>query len=272
VPIATPAEMLEATPHCLLACRGPQGPLLVPTPFWFDGAGLWMTTASTRPHVAALRRDPRCAVYVSSDDETMGVVADGLARVYGSFDAVGVATHAITISAALAALAAKNAGALLGSLQDLGRIPPSWLSRNRVAARVLLGEAAPVPPPQASSGGVAPALPTSIPPAVRRALSGRRLVALATEVDAHLEVGPAVWSDGLVLTTPPSRRLVSGAPATVTVYRGPGGRLTAAAGLSLSGKIGDANRLCASRATWWQGFEEGSVDVAAASNGIVLPD
>jgi hypothetical protein len=272
VPPTTAREVLDRTATCLVACRGRPGPLLAPTTSWFDGEGIWTTTASNAALVSTLRRDQRCAVYVPAVTSAPGLVGEGDVRVYGVFDPVGLATHALSISAALAALAARNAGALLGYLHEAARIPPGWLPRNRVVMRILLGAVRLLPPVVIDEAGVIPALPTGVPLDVRRALSGHRLVALATEDGPRLEVGPAVWSGEFVLTPPVTRRLVPGTAATVTLHRDPDGRPSSAAGLSLSGELVAGGRLSPTRATWWHGFDQGEAPITATPAAIVLPD
>jgi hypothetical protein len=276
MPTPTPGEGLDRASHCLVACAAQPWPVLVPLACWFDGVGLWMTAASASPLVNALRGDPRCLVSIPGVGEASGVVADGVARVYGTFDPVGLALHSPMVIAALGALTLRNAGAVAGYLQDLPLVPTGRLPRGRVAIRVVLSATRAAPAPAAPRSGVAPALPTVIPPDVRRGVSGRRLVELATQHDSGerstLTLGPAVWSGGFALAAPAGRPLLAGMAATVTVHRGAEGRPSAALGLSLSGAIAPGGRLQVAQASWWHGWERGDAEIVETPSAVVLPE
>lgn len=264
-------EMFDRTVRCMLAFSGRRSPVIAPMAFWCDGSGLWMSTPAVSVKARALRKRPRVAVYVPPVGGVGdGAVATGSARVYGLHDPLGLAVHGPVVSAAMAALAARNAGTILGYVQDAHMVPARFRPRNRVALRVLIDDVTTVPAPQPGEG-IAPALPTVVSPDVRRALSGRRVVTLATaDADGTVSITPAVWGAGLTLQ--PSGQLPpAGTPAAVHVGTDPQNRPTAVIGLSLTGAIA-GDRLQPRRATWWEGFALTTVDLPAAPPSITLPD
>lgn len=246
--------------------------MLSPMAFWADGSSLWMATPADSVKVSALRRHPECAVHVPApggvgDD----VVLTGRARIYGLHDPLGLALHGPVVSAAMTALASRNAGTILGYVQDVRHVPQRFRPHNRVAIRLRIDDLT-IVPPLTLGPGVAPALPTVVVPHVRRALSGRRLVTVATQDPAGaVAVSPAVWSGGFALQLPRGARLVDPAPAAAHVGSDPEARPTAVAGLTLSGRL-DGGRVQVARATWWEGFKLHSADVPPARSSIVLPD
>lgn len=254
--------LLSAAPRCLLALHGKRGPTLLPTAFWFDGRHVWITTAAAAPKVRGLRRNPDCRVYVSSVDRPFAALLHGRARVHGLDDPLGLLVHGPMISTALAALAVKEVPSLVERAQQ-SRVPPASLPRNPVALRIEVAHAEQLPIPDAGQG-IAPPLPTVVPPHVRRAFAGARHVVVATR---DLDVVPAVWDAGFRL------RAVDPLPdtefATVTVDAEPRG--AEALGLSLSGALRDG-RLQPRRVTWWHGHTAESGDVLPARAGVTLPD
>lgn len=266
-------DLLTRAPRCMLALAGRRGPLLMPMAHWWDGEGAWMSTAAATAKVRVLRRDPACQVYVPAlDGSGAGAVLHGRARIYGTDDPVGLVLHGPMISAAMAALAVKHAPTVLGYAQDVTRLPPAWLPRNRVALRVVADEIAAVAEPEVGAG-IAPALPAAVPADVRRALAGARKVVVAVGTPGRLaEVMPAVWDAGLTLTVAGGRRLAEGSAVTATVAVEPVTRPTALVGLSLTGRITDG-ALVPARATWWHGFTLQTVPVPPRrAPAIQLPD
>lgn len=263
-------EVFDRSSRCVLGFAGRRGPLIAPMAFWFDGASLWMSTPAASVKARALRRRPQCGVYVPSPGDGAGVVARGTARVFGLHDPVGLIVHGGVISAAMAALAARNTGTILGYVQDARHVPARFRPRNRVVVRVALDDLRPVPPPPPAIG-IAPALPLVVSPAVRRALAGQRLVSLASAAPGgEVTVRPATWGGGFALQLPPGEPAVAGQAAA---YLGtdPGNRPTAVMGLSLIGEVEDG-RLHARRATWWEGFALTTVDLPSAAATLTLPD
>lgn len=264
-------EVLDRSTRCVLGFSGRRGPLIAPMAYWFDGAALWMSTPAASVKAKALRRRPQCGVYVPRPGGNgAGVVARGTARVFGLHDPVGLTVHGGVISAAMAALAARNTGTILGYVQDARHVPARFRPRNRVVVRVALDDLRVVaaPPP---GTGVAPALPLVVAPAVRRALAGQRLVSLAAaQPTGAVTVGPATWGGGFALQLPPGEPPVTG---TAAAYLGtdPGNRPTAVMGVSLTGDVEDG-RLRARRATWWEGFALTTVDLPTATATLTLPD
>jgi hypothetical protein len=270
--MSAPQDILDAGRRCLLAFSGASGPVLTPMAYWSDDAHLWMSTSASTVKARHLREDGTCAVWVPGPGGT-GVSARGTARVFSAADPVGLVLHGPAIAAAMTALAASNVAAIGGYVQDATRVPVRFLPHNRVVVRVRLRDvrtvAEPAPPP-----GVAPPLPTVVPPDVRRALAGLRRVVVAVD-EPDLRVLPAAWGSGFALTLPEDERLPEGLRAAVVADVDPEGRPTAVFGASLRGRIDDSGALRPERATWWEGFDVTSADVPApvpGASGIVLPD
>ena len=266
-------DVLDRTARCVLAFSGRRGPVVSPMAFWADGASLWMATPAQSVKVAALRVRPECAIHVPApgglgDD----AVLMGHARVYGVHDPVGLALHGPMISAAMAALASRNAGTILGYVQDVRHVPQRFRPHNRVVVRIRIQSAQSVAPLQPGTG-VSPALPTVVAPEIRRALAGRRVVTLATQdLSGRVLTGPAVWGAGFALEPGGGVALADGAPASVHVGADPEGRPTDVVGLTLSGTL-RGGRLEPTRATWWDGFTLRTADVPPpARSSVVLPD
>lgn len=266
-----PGELLDRASRCLLAVDGPDGPLLAPMAFWFDGAGLWMLTSRSPVEAAVLRRAPACVVYVSPLQEgASAMVVRGRVRVFGPGDPLGLLLHAPTISAAMTALAARDVGSVVGYVQDAVRVPPRWSPGRRAVLRLAVEELEDIDPP-AVGPGVAPALPTVVPPGVRRALAGCRRVAVAFRDGDALEVTPAVWSGGYELTTPPDVRIPEGAPAVAAVDAAP--HAAHGAEVAVHGQVRAGPRLQPEQATWWDGVTVTTAPVPAPTpGGIDLPD
>lgn len=264
--------VFERAQRCVLGFSGRRGPLLSPMAFWSDGASLWMSTPAASVKARALRARPDVSVYVPPPDATSdGAVATGRARVFGLHDPLGLAVHGPVVSAAMTALAATNAGTILGYVQDARFVPARFRPRNRVAVRVRLDEVAVVRPPDAVPG-IAPALPALVSPAVRRALAGVRDVAVAREdPDGRVRVGPATWGAGFTLALPPGQSIADGTAAAVYLGTDPRHRPTLVMGLSLVGDLA-GGALRAQRATWWEGFDLTTVDLPASRPSITLPD
>lgn len=274
-------EALVEGSRCVLAAFGERGPVVSPMAFWFDGAALWMSTPADSVKVRALRRRPDCAVYVppaEDQDGAPGAVATGTARIFSLADPRGLAFHGAVVSAAMAALAARNAGSVLGYVRNATRIPARFLPQQRVALRVTLSRLRGARPPEVGRG-IAPALPTAVPADVRRLLAGRRRVVVAAQEADRLVVAPAVWGAGFALVTPPTLPLPVGVPGAVVVDVDDDGP-TDVAGLALRGLL-EAGRLVPERVTWWRGFEVETVPVTGAApapgagrrvGSVVLPE
>lgn len=265
-------EVFDRAGRCVLGFAGRRGPLIAPMAFWADGSSLWMSTPAVSVKAKVLRARPECAVYVPPPDGVgSGAVATGRARVYGLHDPIGVAVHAPVVSTAMTALAARNAGTILGYVQDARYVPARFRPRNRVAVRIRLDDVRPVDTPE-PAGDIAPALPTVVSSSVRRALAGRRTVALARQTPTgRLAVGPAAWGAGLTLTLPFGEELEDGSAAAVHLGSDPKQRPTQVMGLSLIGTVRDG-ALQAERATWWEGFTLTTVELPPTQPSITLPD
>jgi Pyridoxamine 5'-phosphate oxidase len=264
-------EVFDRSSRCVLGFSGRRGPVLSPMAFWSDGSSLWMSTPAVSVKARALLARPDCAVYVPGNNGGPGAVARGRARIFGLHDPLGLAVHGPLVTTAMGMLASRNAGTILGYVQDARAVPSRFRPRNRVAVRLKIDDVLPVADPEPAAG-IAPALPTVVSPEVRRALAGRRTVTVAVEQPGvGLWLRPAVWGAGFELDFQDRDRLLSGAPAAVHVGTDPGNRPTSVVGLSLFGEI-DGGRLRPSRATWWEGFDLTTVELAAAPASITLPD
>lgn len=264
-------DVFERAQRCVLGFAGRRGPLVAPMAFWADGSSLWMSTPAASVKARALRARPEVSVYVPPAGGSPGAVALGRARVFGLHDPLGLAVHGPVVSAAMTALAATNAGTILGYVQDARHVPVRFRPRNRVAVRIRIDDVTPVSQPE-SAGGIAPALPSVVDPTVRRALAGLRDVALARqEPDGRVRVGPAAWGAGLALQLPPGESVADGTPAAVHLGTDPRHRPTLVVGLSLVGEV-NGGALQARRATWWQGFTLTTVDLPENRPSITLPD
>lgn len=262
------AEELGRSSRCLLACRGRSGLLLAPMACWYDGEGVWMTTAASSVKARLLSRDPGCALMAAAGGGDT-VVAHGRARVYGPTDPVGLAVHAPAVAVAMSVLAARDPGGSAGHVRDAPLVPVWWALGRRVALRVAIESAHRVPAPPAGAG-VAPALPPEVPPDVRRAVSGRRRVGIGwVRPGGGLGLAPAVWGAGFSLTT--LEPLPPGAPVTAVpdtdLSRGP----APACGLSVRGVVADG-AMRPEGVTWWRGLRARSATVHPVAGGVELPD
>jgi len=266
-------EALRSARRGVLALSGPREPLLAPMALWFDGHHVWMTTVGSSAKAKRLRRQPRCALASPAPaDGTEAAVAYGTARVYGPHDPVGLAVHGAPVSAAMSALAARNAPVVAGYARESLEIPWSWLPQSRVALRMRLDEALPVRPPEVPPG-VSPSLPTEVPAPVRRAVAGVRRVVVAAGRGEGLRVAPGAWSAGYALTLPAGFPIAPGEPVSVATDADPGNSPGGVAGLSVRGEMDEGGALRPSRVTWWQGFEIATVDIASPGLAAVeLPD
>lgn len=231
--------------RCVLVVAGP---VVAPLPYWYDGASVWLSLPAGGVQAAALADDPRCALWMPGDP---GTLAHGTARVFSLRDPLGLALHAPTLTAAVAALTLTDpAGLALG------------LDPAVVKVRVTVEPVhAPALPP-----GIAPALPMVVPPDVRRALAGRRSPVLATSGDEGVMLRPAGWGAAFVLT---AAALPEGGDV-VALLDADG------VGLALSGTLGPGPALRPELVTWWHGTDLGSADVpppaATVPGAITLPD
>jgi hypothetical protein len=267
-------DLLAEAGRCLLAVRGRRGPLLAPMAFWWDGAGLWMSTPAASTKIALLRANPECAVWVPPlRDGEPGALVHGEARIFGLGDPFSLALHGPSISGAVLALATRNAAQIFGYVQDARHVPVRFWPRNRVVVRVAARRILGIQPPPVGPG-IAPPLPTAIPPDVRRALSGQRRVSVAAVHGDVLNVAPATLGAGFSLAFADGHQPPAGARLAATVDVEPGHRPTTVVGLVLHGRHEPAGAMVVERATWWHGFELATADVpqTAGPRGIELPD
>lgn len=265
-------EVLERASRCVLAVAGGNAPLLSPMAFWADGAALWLSTPAASVKAEVLQTRPSCSVYVADPDQPdAGMVVTGRARVYGLHDPIALAVHGPVVSAAMAALAGRNTGSLLGYLQEAPNVPRRFRPHNRVAVRIRIDEVAPTSRP-AAGHGIAPALPVEVPPQIRRLLAGQRAVVAATqESGGDVVVGPAVWGEGYRLQLAEGRAPASGARCALHVGAKQRNRPTGETGVCLTGEF-HQGRFTPRRVTWWEGFNLDSADVRPPSSSLVLPD
>lgn len=261
------ADALTTAATCVLVQRGERWPAAVPTAFWSDGAALWAITPAAT--AAPLRDEPACTAWVpapepSADGE--GVRVDGTARVFGPHDPVALVLHGATLSAVLAALAVKRAGAVVASARSRARgsfasLPVGWSIVKVAIERLRRGWL-----PRAR-GGIAPPLPPVVPAEVRRAVGGRRDVVVAVQGGDGLEVGPARLGSGWSLDSGMAWDPPAG-PATVVVEA----EAAEGTGVRLSGVLTEEGRLEARHAAWWRPGSSGEAAVAERRSGVVLPD
>lgn len=253
-------QTLSLQQHCVLSAMGSQGPIAGASPFWWDGASLWVPGSPATAVLAALRADPRAAVYVPPcEPGAPGVLLRGRARVYGWHDPVAATLHWPALAAAASALAVKHASLLVDYARDLPRLPAAAGAAGLVLGRITSewARAAVIPEPE---GPMGPALPSVVPPSVRRSLSGVREAAVATAADGPLLV-PAGLSAGLRLSA--TEPLADGPAAAVLAAGG--------SGLALEGRV-DGQRLVPERARWWTGLVTESAEVGQRLGDIELPD
>jgi hypothetical protein len=266
--------ILANAEHCLLALRTARGPVMTPLACWSDGGGLWLATSRQTLDVEALRRDPRCAVWIAPPpDGDAGIAIDGSARIYDTSDPLRLALHAPTIAAALAALALTHRSAIAGYARDLPRTSRTLTPQRPVLLRVRIDRARSRMVPQRVTG-VGPVLPTELPSTVRRALTGVRHVALALLRGDALVVHPAVWGTGFQLDVGAGLVPPAATPACVAVDRHVEGEPSARAGLLLEGTVDSGFQFRPSRAVWWDGLSVGSAELRkpTSDSGVVLPD
>lgn len=260
--------LLDAADRCLLAHVGAGGPLLEPLAHWHDGRALWMAAAADSPGARRLAADPACAVYVPG--EGRAVIAEGGARRFGLDDPLRLALHAGPVSGALFALAFRNASTLLGYAREQALVPARWWPHNRVVVRLAPDAARVVAVPDGATG-LPPALPTSVPADVRRAVAGRRSVVLVHGRERPLVI-PATWDASFALAGADGAPVAAEGPAAVALHGeeevGPLGFR----GIVVHGEVGDG-RLRPQRLTWWRGFDVGTVELdETPARGVVLPD
>lgn len=263
-------RLLDDAKRMVLAWNGATGPVTAPMAFWSDGRHLWCTTAASAGKVAALERDPQCVAWVA-EEEGPGLVVRGRARIFRPTDVVAMATHGAVLAAAQAALAVKQLPSVAGYLVDAAKIPARWAPARRVTLRITVEEQTRVVPPSLGPG-IAPALPTLVPPEIRRLLSGARRVVVGVGVDGWLGALPAVWQPGYALQLPADAAIPDGAAVSLVVDHDPGFRPTEVAGVELRGTY-RAGKVQPARIRWWLGFESGSADMPASPvDPIVIPD
>ena len=265
-------DALDRSVRCIMGIAGSRGPLLSPLAFWSDGAELWMTTPAASVKARVLRQRPSCSVYIPPPDGLgAGAVVSGEVKIYGLHNPVSLAVHGPVVSTAMAALASRNAGTILGYVADARQVPDRFRPHNRVALRLRIDRADEIAPDEPGHG-VAPALPAVVSPDVRRALGPQRRICVATQApNGDIEVTPAVWGAGYALSFPPGWEPAADGPAAIHVGSDPHGRPTQVVGLSLSGRL-QGRTFTPERATWWEGFRLRTVDIPAAASALQLPD
>lgn len=268
-------DVLSTAPRLVLGLPGSTpgaAPLVTPMAFWWDGGHLWLTTAGSTTKAERLVADGAVTAYVRPERrEAPGVLLRGAARIFSVRDPLGTLVHGPTVSAAMAALAWKNAGSVAGYAQDIARLPLRWWPHNRVAVRVTVTDASttvgPVPGP-----GIAPALPPDVPAGVRRALGGERRVVLAVHEHGVVRLLPAVWGAGWSIDVGDQPRPPDGTVAVVADADARG-RPSEVVGVCVVGRLEDGRVLRPTRVRWWEGFTLGATDVEdQRKSAFVLPD
>lgn len=268
-----PADLLERSDRCFLGTAGPYGPAVLPVASWSDGQALWMSAPTAILPAAASDPDGEQVAYVPPlQVHEPGLLVHGRIRVYSLDDPLRLALHAPTISAAMAALATRHAGAVLGAVGEAACAPHRWLPRNRAVMRLVVHARREVDQPDVGPG-VAPALPPVVPATVRRGLAGLRRVVLVFGDPGDLRATPAVWGPGFVLRTPPTLRPDPGTRVVAAVDVEGRQAPRRPVGLALHGEVDAGGRLVPARVTSWCGPETVSAAVAGpVAGGVVLPD
>lgn len=269
-------RLLDDAKRLVLAWPGRNLPILTPVAFWWDGQHIWFSTSGDSLKAQALRRDGACAMYVSPvQEEGAGALLRGTARVFHSGDPMGLAIHGGFLAAAQGALMVKHASSMMGYVVDAPKVPIRFQPQQRVLVRVGVQEQLAVPQP-ALGPGMSPALPTEVPPEVRRKLSGLRRIVLGTMVDGGIGLLPAVWGAGFTVRVPAGAALAEGTAVTAVLDHDPGFRPTEVVGMSLSGTIaaaGPALKIAPTKVRWWSGFALDSAALSGrATDTIVIPD
>lgn len=269
-------RLLDDAKRLVLAWPGRTLPVLTPMAFWWDGQHVWFSTSGSSLKARALRREGACAMYVPPPEgSSEGALLRGSARVFHARDPVGLAVHGGLLAAAQGALMVKNASSMAGYVVDAPKVPLRFQPQQRVLVRVRVEERSTVVQPDIGPG-IAPALPTEVPPEVRRTLSGRRRVVVGTLVDGGIGLLPAVWGAGFALRLPEGAALDEGTPVTAVLDHDPGFRPTEVVGLSLSGTVaaaGPTMKIVPVKVRWWSGFELRSAELSGrATDTIVIPD
>ncbi|HUG86217.1 MAG TPA: pyridoxamine 5'-phosphate oxidase family protein [Euzebya sp.] len=270
------SRSLDDAKRLVLAWPGRNLPILTPMAFWWDGQHVWFSTSGGSLKASALRRDASCAMYVppvpGAED---GLMLRGTARVFHSGDPLGLAIHAGLLAAAQGALMVKHASSMMGYVVDAPRVPIRFQPQQRVLVRVRVDDQVEVTQP-AIGLGIAPALPTEVPPEVRRTLAGQRRIVLGTQIDGGIGLMPAVWGAGFSLTLPEGMGVAEGTAVTAVIDHAPGFRPTEVMGLSLSGSVaagGPALKIVPSKVRWWSGFQLHSAELSGRpTDTIVIPD
>lgn len=268
-------RLLDDAMRMVLAWRGTRGPVIAPMAYWWDGRHVWLSTSASAGKVQALEARPACAMLVQRDPEDReegdDLLLRGTARVFRPTDLLAMATHGPVVAAAQTALALKNATSIAGYVADAARIPRSWLPASRVVVRIAVESVTPIPRPEPGPG-IAPALPTSVPPEVRRLVAGERQVVLGTLLDGAVGVLPAAWNAGYRVALPAGVAIPAGTRVSALVDHDPGFRPTEVAGVAVNGVWADG-RIDADRVRWWHGFDGDVVDVVSGpADPIVIPD
>lgn len=275
-------DLLHTATHCVLALRAADGLHVVPLSFWYDGDALWSTTTSAMADPDALGAHDALAVLVPPADEGHpSLVMRGSIRVHSLEDPLALALHAPTISAAMAALAARNTGTLVGyarQVANMRSLRPHELRASditdRMVLRIRVASSLQVLPPTTTSA-VVPALPVAVPADVRRDLAGAR-DAVAVLDGYRLQVLPARLADEGSVILPAEVRPPADPVDAVIVLTGqqrtdPDARPRTSAALHGSLRGGTFEP---ARATWWRSGRTGSTDIAGppGPGPVVLPD
>lgn len=265
-------RLLDDAKRMVLAWPGKDGPRLAPMAFWWDGRHVWLSTSSSAYKVKAFDADPDCVAWVPPQrDGQAGMHLRGRARVFHPTDLVAMATHGPVVATAQTALAVKNYASVAGYVADAGKVPVRWLPASRVMIRIAVDDRWSVVPP-VPGPGIAPALPTAVPPEVRRLLSGRRDVTLATRTEGGLGLVPAAWGAGWTVDLPAGAEIPEGTDVAAVLDHDPGFRPTETAGVSVRGTW-RSGRIQPTSVRWWHGFTQGTAEVTSGPlDPIVIPD
>ncbi|MFC4942307.1 pyridoxamine 5'-phosphate oxidase family protein [Pseudonocardia sp. GCM10023141] len=275
------ARVLRGATVAYLGVEARRGPHVTPHRFTAADGRIWIIVPDRALKVRALRKRPRAGVLIRGRDGR-SVVITGTAEIHSlrePGEAVRAAFHLPSIAAAGASYAARNVTQMAGYAVDLltmtrGSMP---LDRVLIAIRPDTATVLDEPDPAAAGGDtrwsdIADRLPSTVAPLLGTAGDA----ALGWSTPNGPLVLPARWEPaGARITVPTGVDLPRSAPASLTLDRSVGRRPTGFRGVVVQGAgdlAGGRVTLAPRTASWWKGFETGSIAVdepAPAGNALM---
>lgn len=266
-----------------LGVEARRGPHVTPHRFTAADGRIWIVVPDRALKVRALRERPRAGVLVRGSGGR-SVVLTGTAEIHSlraPAEAARAALHLPSIAVAGASYAARNAPQLAGYAVDLltltcGSMP---LDRVLIAIRPDSATVLDAPPPVAAGphedrwSGIAEHLPADVAPLLGTA--GDAVFGLSTP-NGPVSL-PARWDpSGARIHIPAAAALdpfdlPSDAPTCLTLDRSVAGRPSGFRGVVVQGSgtvRGDVVTLSPRAASWWQGFESGSIAIEPLASAV----